>query len=87
MSNGNRKSNPNIPNIALTFYDVLGRVTPYILMYFESMELKPRFFALVTCIDKNIVAQDYTDKYITCREIIKYENAEGHLIHLIAVHS
>lgn len=43
MSNGNRKSNPNIPNIALTFYDVLGRVTPYILMYFESMELKPRF--------------------------------------------
>ena len=78
------KGNPNIPNIALTFDDGPGRVTPYILDVLRKYGAKATFFCLGYCIDKNIVAQDYTGKYITGSEIVKRANDEGHLI---AIHS
>ena len=78
------KGNPNIPNIALTFDDGPGRVTPYILDVLQKYGVKATFFCLGCCIDKNIVTQDYTDKHITGSEIVKYANDEGHLI---AIHS
>ena len=78
------KGNPNIPNIALTFDDGPGRVTPYILDVLRKYGAKATFFCLGYCIDKDIVAQDYTGKYITGSEIVKRANDEGHLI---AIHS
>jgi len=78
------KGNPNIPNIALTFDDGPGRITPYILDVLRKYGAKATFFCLGYCIDKNIVAQDYTGKYITGSEIVKRANEEGHLI---AIHS
>ncbi len=78
------KGNPNIPNIALTFDDGPGRITPYILDVLRKYGAKATFFCLGYCIDKNIVAQDYMGKYITGSEIVKRANDEGHLI---AVHS
>jgi peptidoglycan/xylan/chitin deacetylase (PgdA/CDA1 family) len=78
------KGNPNIPNIALTFDDGPGRVTPYILDVLRKHGAKATFFCLGYCIDKNIAAQDYTGKYITGSEIVKHANDEGHLI---AIHS
>jgi peptidoglycan-N-acetylglucosamine deacetylase len=78
------KGNPNIPNIALTFDDGPGRVTPYILDVLRKYGAKATFFCLGYCIDKNIVAQDYKGKYITGSEIVKRANNDGHLI---AIHS
>jgi peptidoglycan/xylan/chitin deacetylase (PgdA/CDA1 family) len=78
------KGNPNLPNIALTFDDGPGRVTPYILDVLRKYGAKATFFCLGYCIDKNIVAQDYAGKYITGSEIVKRANDEGHLI---AIHS
>lgn len=78
------KGNPTIPNIALTFDDGPGRVTPYILDVLRKYGVKATFFCLGYSIDKNIAAQDYTGKYITGSEIVKRANDEGHLI---AVHS
>jgi peptidoglycan/xylan/chitin deacetylase (PgdA/CDA1 family) len=78
------KGNPNIPNIALTFDDGPGRVTSYILDVLRKYGAKATFFCLGYCIDKNIVDQDYTGKYITGRDIVKRANDEGHLI---AIHS
>lgn len=87
------KGNPNIPNIALTFDDGPGRITPYILDVLRKYGVKATFFCLGYCIDKNIAAQNYTgkyitgsdtDKYITGSEIVKSVNDEGHLI---AIHS
>jgi peptidoglycan-N-acetylglucosamine deacetylase len=78
------KGNPNIPNIALTFDDGPGRVTPYILDVLRKYGAKATFFCLGYCIDKNIVAQDYMGKHITGSEVVKRANDEGHLI---AVHS
>jgi peptidoglycan/xylan/chitin deacetylase (PgdA/CDA1 family) len=78
------KGNPNIPYIALTFDDGPGRVTPYILDVLRKYGAKATFFCLGYCIDKNIVAPDYTGKYITGSEIVKRANDEGHLI---AIHS
>jgi peptidoglycan/xylan/chitin deacetylase (PgdA/CDA1 family) len=78
------KGNLTIPNIALTFDDGPGRVTPYILDVLQKYGAKATFFCLGYCIDKNIVAQDYTGKYITSSEIVKRANHEGHLI---AIHS
>ena len=78
------KGNPNIPNIALTFDDGPGRVTPYILDVLRKHGAKATFFCLGYCIDKTIAAQDYTGKYITGSEIVKRANDEGHLI---AIHS
>ena len=78
------KGNPNIPNIALTFDDGPGRVTPYILDVLRKYGAKATFFCLGYCIDKNIVAQDCTGKYITGSEVVKRANDEGHLI---AIHS
>ncbi|MGA9187206.1 MAG: polysaccharide deacetylase family protein [Methanosarcina sp.] len=78
------KGNPNIPNVALTFDDGPGRVTPYILDVLRKYGAKATFFCLGCCIDKNIAAQDYTGKYITGSEIVKRTNDEGHLI---AIHS
>jgi peptidoglycan/xylan/chitin deacetylase (PgdA/CDA1 family) len=78
------KGNPDSPNIALTFDDGPGRVTPYILDVLRKYGVKATFFCLGCCIEKTIAAQDYTGKYITGREIVKRANDEGHLI---AVHS
>jgi peptidoglycan-N-acetylglucosamine deacetylase len=81
------KGNPNIPNIALTFDDGPGSVTPYILDVLRKYGAKATFFCLGNCIDKNIGiqdTQDYTDKYITGSEVVKRANDEGHLV---AVHS
>ena len=78
------QGNPNIPNIALTFDDGPGRVTPYILDVLLKYGVKATFFCLGYCIDKNIVAQDHTGKYISGSEIIKRADKEGHLI---AIHS
>jgi len=78
------QGNPNIPNIALTFDDGPGRVTPYILDVLLKYGAKATFFCLGYCIDKTIAAQDYTGKYITGSEIVKHANDEGHLI---AIHS
>jgi peptidoglycan/xylan/chitin deacetylase (PgdA/CDA1 family) len=78
------KGNPNIPNIALTFDDGPGRVTPYILDVLLKYGAKATFFCLGYCIDKNIVAQDYTGRYMTGSEIVKRVNDESHLI---AIHS
>jgi peptidoglycan-N-acetylglucosamine deacetylase len=78
------KGNPNIPNVALTFDDGPGRVTPYILDVLRKYGAKATFFCLGCYIDKNIAAQDYTGKYITDSEIVKRANDEGHLI---AIHS
>lgn len=78
------KGNPNNPNIALTFDDGPGRVTPYILDVLRKYGAKATFFCLGYCIDKDIAAQDYTGKYITGSEIVRRANKEGHLI---AVHS
>lgn len=78
------KGNPKISNIALTFDDGPGRVTPYILDVLRKYGVKATFFCLGYSIDKTIAAQDYTGKYITGNEIVKRENDEGHLI---AVHS
>ncbi|MDQ1276887.1 MAG: peptidoglycan-N-acetylglucosamine deacetylase, partial [Euryarchaeota archaeon] len=78
------KGNPDIPNIALTFDDGPGRVTPYILDVLRKYGAKATFFCLGCCIDKNIAFQDYTGKYITGSEIVKRANDEGHLI---AIHS
>jgi peptidoglycan/xylan/chitin deacetylase (PgdA/CDA1 family) len=78
------KGNPDSPNIALTFDDGPGRVTPYILDVLRKYGVKATFFCLGYCIEKTIAAQDYTGKYITGREIVKRANDEGHLI---AVHS
>ena len=52
------KSNPNLLNIALTFDDGPGRVTPYILDVLRKYGAKAAFFCLGYCIDKNIVAQE-----------------------------
>ena len=78
------KGNPNIPNIALTFDDGPGRITPYVLDVLRKYGAKATFFCLGYCIDKNIVAQDYTGKYITGSDVVKLANDEGHLI---AIHS
>lgn len=78
------KGNPKIPNIALTFDDGPGRITPYILDVLRKYGAKATFFCLGNCIDKNIAAQDYTGKYITGSEVVKLANGEGHLI---AIHS
>jgi peptidoglycan/xylan/chitin deacetylase (PgdA/CDA1 family) len=78
------KGNPDISNIALTFDDGPGRVTPYILDVLRKYGAKATFFCLGYCIDKNIVAQDYTGRYMTGSEIVKRANDEGHLI---AIHS
>jgi len=78
------KGNSNIPNIALTFDDGPGRVTPYILDLLRKYGAKATFFCLGYSIDKNIVAQDYTRKHITGSDIVKRANDEGHLI---AIHS
>ncbi|WP_048140258.1 polysaccharide deacetylase family protein [Methanosarcina horonobensis] len=78
------KGNPNIPNIALTFDDGPGRITPYILDVLRKYGVKATFFCLGCCIDKNIAAQDNTGRYITGNEIVKRANDEGHLI---AIHS
>jgi peptidoglycan-N-acetylglucosamine deacetylase len=78
------KGNPNIPNIALTFDDGPGRVTQYILDVLRKYRAKVTFFCLGYCIDKNILAQEYTGKYITGSEVVKRANDEGHLI---AIHS
>jgi len=78
------KGNPDNPDIALTFDDGPGRVTPYILDVLRKYGVKATFFCLGCCIEKNIAAQDYTGKYIKGSEIIKRANDEGHLI---AVHS
>lgn len=78
------KGDPSIPNIALTFDDGPGRVTPYILDVLRKYGAKATFFCLGYCIDKNIIAQDNTGKYITGSEIVKRANDEGHLI---AIHS
>jgi peptidoglycan/xylan/chitin deacetylase (PgdA/CDA1 family) len=78
------KGNPNTPNIALTFDDGPGRVTPYILDVLRKHGVKATFFCLGYCIDKKIAAQDYMDKYMTGSEIVKRANKEGHLI---AIHS
>ncbi len=78
------KGNPKIPNIALTFDDGPGKVTPYILDVLRRHGAKATFFCLGYCIDKNIVDKDYTGKYITGSEVVKRANDEGHLI---AVHS
>ena len=78
------KGNPNIPNIALTFDDGPGRITPYVLDVLRKYGAKATFFCLGYCIDKNIVAQDYTGKYITGNDVVKLANDEGHLI---AIHS
>jgi len=78
------KGNPNIPNIALTFDDGPGRITPYVLDVLRKYGAKATFFCLGYCIDKNIVAQDYTGKYITGSDVVKLANDDGHLI---AIHS
>jgi len=78
------QGNPNIPNIALTFDDGPGRVTPYILDVLLKYGAKATFFCLGYCIDKNIVAQDHTGKYTSGSEIVKRADEEGHLI---AIHS
>ena len=78
------KGNPNISNIALTFDDGPGRITPYVLDVLRKYGAKATFFCLGYCIDKNIVAQDYTGKYITGSDVVKRANDEGHLI---AIHS
>ena len=78
------KGNPNIPNIALTFDDGPGRITPYVLDVLRKYGAKATFFCLGYCIDKNIVAQDYTGKYMTGSDVVKLANDEGHLI---AIHS
>lgn len=78
------RGNPNIPNIALTFDDGPGRVTPHILDVLRKYRAKATFFCLGCCIDKNIVAQDDTGKYIMGSEIVKRANDDGHLI---AIHS
>ncbi|MDQ1254138.1 MAG: peptidoglycan-N-acetylglucosamine deacetylase [Euryarchaeota archaeon] len=78
------KGNPNIPNIALTFDDGPSRITPYVLDVLRKYGAKATFFCLGYCIDKNIVAQDYTGKYITGSDVVKRANDEGHLI---AIHS
>ena len=78
------QGNPNIPNIALTFDDGPSRVTPHILDVLMKYGVKATFFCLGYCIDKNIVAQDQTGKYISGREIVKRTDEEGHLI---AIHS
>ncbi len=78
------KGNPNIPNIALTFDDGPDRVTPNILDVLRKYGAKATFFCLGCCIDKNIIAHNYTDKYITGSEIVKRANDDGHLI---AIHS
>ncbi|AKB38066.1 Peptidoglycan N-acetylglucosamine deacetylase [Methanosarcina siciliae C2J] len=78
------KGNPNIPNIALTFDDGPGRVTPYILDVLRKYGVRATFFCLGCCIEKNIAAQNHDSKYITGSEIVKRANEEGHLI---AVHS
>jgi peptidoglycan-N-acetylglucosamine deacetylase len=78
------KGNPNIPNIALTFDDGPGSVTPYILDVLQKYGAKATFFCLGYCIDKNIVAQDCMGKCITGSEFVKRANDEGHLI---AIHS
>lgn len=38
------KGNPNIPNIALTFDDGPGRITPYILDVLRKYGVKATFF-------------------------------------------
>jgi peptidoglycan-N-acetylglucosamine deacetylase len=38
------KDNPDIPNIALTFDDCSGRVTPYILDVLRKYGVKTTFF-------------------------------------------
>ncbi|WP_440945570.1 polysaccharide deacetylase family protein [Methanosarcina sp. T3] len=78
------KGDPNIPNIALTFDDGSGRVTPNILDVLRKYGVKATFFCLGCCIEKNIAAQYQKDKYITGSEIVKRANEESHLI---AVHS
>jgi peptidoglycan/xylan/chitin deacetylase (PgdA/CDA1 family) len=78
------KGNPDSPDIALTFDDGPGRVTPYILDVLRKYGVKATFFCLGCCIEKNIAAQDYTGKYIIGSELVKRANDEGHLI---AVHS
>ncbi len=78
------KGNPDIPNIALTFDDGPGKVTPYILDLLRKYGAKATFFCLGCCIDKNVAVQNFTGKYITGSEIVKRANEEGHLI---AIHS
>lgn len=81
------KGNHNVSNIALTFDDGPGRVTPYILDVLRKYGVKATFFCLGCCIEKNIAiqdTQDYTGKYIMDSEIVKRANDEGHLI---AIHS
>lgn len=78
------KGNHNIPNIALTFDDGPGRVTPYILNLLKKYGVKTTFFCLGCCIEKNFAGQGYTGNYITGSEIAKQASDEGHLI---AVHS
>lgn len=78
------KGNPDNPDIALTFDDGPGRVTPYILDVLRKYGVKATFFCLGCCIEKNIAAQDYTGKNLTGSEIVKRANDEGHLI---AIHS
>ena len=83
------KGNPKVPNIALTFDDGPGRVTPYILDMLHKYGVKATFFCLGCCIDKNtadknIITQGNKVKYVAGSEIVKRANDEGHLI---AVHS
>lgn len=78
------KGNPDSSNIALTFDDGPGRVTPYILDVLRKYGVKATFFCLGCCIEKNISSQDYTGKDLTGSEIVKRANDEGHII---AVHS
>ncbi|WP_279385138.1 polysaccharide deacetylase family protein [Methanosarcina barkeri] len=46
------KGNPNIRNIALTFDDGPGRITPYILDVLRKYGAKATFFSLVTVLTK-----------------------------------
>lgn len=78
------KGDHNVSNIALTFDDGPGRVTPYILDVLRKYGVKATFFCLGCCIEKKIAAQDYTGRYIAGSEIVKRANDEGHLI---AIHS
>ncbi|WP_410509036.1 polysaccharide deacetylase family protein [Methanosarcina hadiensis] len=78
------QGNPDIHNIALTFDDGPGRITPYILDVLRKYGVKATFFCLGCCIEKNIIVQEYTGKDLTGSEIVKRANDEGHLI---AIHS
>ncbi|HIH73792.1 MAG TPA: polysaccharide deacetylase family protein [Methanosarcina sp.] len=78
------KGNPNISNIALTFDDGPGRVTPYVLDVLRKYGVKATFFCLGSCIEKRITIQEYTGRYTAGSDIVKRANDEGHLI---AVHS